>query len=113
MTNNLKYESPLNLNQIPKTTYKFLSGRNYYDHTKTDTLVVNRDVPFMNESIYFPGAALISIDQYSWAIKSWKPQPHSQNGKMVVDISQFNVDDTHVVQPNTPLREEIILVPIR
>ena len=109
----LKYESPLSLKSIPKTTLHFTSGRKYYDHTKVDTLIVNKDVPFMNLNIYFPGATVMSIDKYSWIIKAWKAQPHSQNGKMVVVISQFGVEDSHVLQSQKQLREEIIFIPIK
>ena len=112
-THKLKYESPLNLNPIPKTTFHFSSGRNYYDTSKSDTLRINQDVPYMNQWVYFPGATVIPIDKYSWEVKAWKPQPKTKSGKMVVDIYDFIVENSHVLQKTQLLREEIILIPLK
>ena len=109
----LKYESPLPYKSIPKTKFRFASGRSFYDHSKTDTLIVNDNIPFMNQYIYFPGARVIPLNHYSWIIEKWQPQPHSNNGKMVVVTSEFGVEDSHVFQQHKLRKEETILVPIK
>ncbi len=110
---NLKYESPLDIKSIKKTVYRFTSGRDYFDNTKTDTLIIDKNIPIMNSYVYFPGATATRIDSYSWALKNWGPQPNSTNGKMVVSISQFCVEDAHVSRVNTQLKEEIIFIKIK
>ena len=113
-TNHLKYKSPLNIDNIPKTTFHFTSGRNFYKSGSTDTLLINHDVPFLNQNIYFPGATVRSIDKYSWQISRWDPQPGTSKGKMVIDISQFTIDgfpETASIKSKA-LRHEVILIPI-
>ncbi|MFT3911453.1 MAG: hypothetical protein QM737_18665 [Ferruginibacter sp.] len=109
----LKYESPLPFKPILRTKFKFASGRLFYDHLKTDTLIVNNDIPFMNQNIYFPGATVTQLDHYSWIIKNWQTQPHSSNVKMVVVTSEFGVDDSHVFQKHKLIKEETILIPVK
>ncbi len=113
--NRLKYKSPLDIQAIPKTNFYFKSGRNFYKSGSIDTLVINQTVPFMNQNIYFPGATIHSIDQYSWEIRQWDTQPGTSKGKMVIDITQFNIDglpETALIKSKS-LRHEVILVPIK
>jgi len=113
-TNQLKYKSPLDIHNIPKTTFHFTSGRTFYKRGSIDTLLINQDVPCMNQNIYFPGATFRSIDKYTWEIRRWDPQPGTSKGKMVIDINQFNIDgipETTAIKSKS-LRHEIILVPI-
>ena len=111
----LKYESPLDIKHFPKTTFQFASGRQYFSHGKTDTLTINQDVPYMNQNVYFPGATVRAIGRYSWEIKSWNPQPNSSNGKMVIDISQFNIVEIPetAAKKSKLLRHEVILISIK
>ncbi|HVX26420.1 MAG TPA: hypothetical protein VHB70_08770 [Parafilimonas sp.] len=112
--NNLKYESPLDIKNIPKTTYHFTSGRDFYKQGETDTLIINSDVPYLNENVYFPGAIVKSVGKYSWEIQAWKAQPNSTNGKMVIDINQFIVEAFETATKKSKLlRHEVILVPIK
>jgi hypothetical protein len=103
----LKYESPLNLKRIPKTTFKFSSGRKYFDRKSFDTLIINKDVPLLNLNVYFPGAKVYKIDNYTYMIKDWEPQPNSNNGKFVVNIYQDIFASAKI------LREEIIYVTLK
>jgi hypothetical protein len=105
--NKLKYESPLNLKRVPRTTFKFSSGRKYFDTKSFDTLIINKDVPLLNLSVYFPGAKVYKIDNYTYVIKDWKPQPNSNNGKFVVNIYQDIFAEAKI------LREEIIYVTLK
>ena len=67
----------------------------------------------MNQNVYFPGATVKAVGKYSWEIKSWNPQPNSENGKMVVDIDQFNVESAETASRKPKrLRHEVILIPI-
>jgi hypothetical protein len=81
----LIYQSPL-LQGQKKPTYRLASGRSYFDSKNLDTLILNNNIPSLNLNVYFPGATFIKIDPYSYYIKSWKPQPNSNKGKMVIDI---------------------------
>ena len=112
--NHLKYESPLDIKHIPKTTFQFASGREYYKRNNTDTLLINQDVPYLNQNVYFPGATVKSIGRNSWEIKSWDPKPNTSNGKMVIDITQFNVESPETAEKKAKsLRHEVILIPIK
>jgi hypothetical protein len=113
--NQVKYISPIDIKRIPKTTFQFASGRDFYDHNKTDTLTVNQVVPYMNQNVYFPGATVRAIGRYSWEIKSWSPQPNSSKGKMVIDISQFNITEIPetATKKSKSVRHEVILILIK
>jgi hypothetical protein len=81
----LLYQSPLmSMQKIPN--FKFVSGRIYFDSVRLDTIVFDNNIPQMNLNVYFPGATILRISAYSFAIRSWKPQPNTQKGKMVIDI---------------------------
>lgn len=81
----LIYQSPLLPDQkVP--TYRFASGRTYYDQRLTDTIVFERNIPYLNVRVYFPGATVMPIGHYSYFIKSWAPQPGTQKGKMVINV---------------------------
>lgn len=84
-TGKLIYQSPLLANQRTPS-YKFSSGRLYFDSTKLDTLIIGNNIPKANFNVYFPGATVMRIDAYTYFIKSWKPQPKTQKGKMVIDV---------------------------
>ena len=81
----LIYQSPL-LPHQKKPVYKFKSGRSYFDSKRSDTIVINDNVPEVNLNVYFPGAKLTRLNQYTYFIQSWEPQPGSKKGKMVIDI---------------------------
>jgi len=84
-TGKLTYQSPL-LPYQRKPAYKFKSGRTYFDSKKLDTVVINDNVPEINLNVYFPGAKFTRLDQYTYFIQSWKSQPNTKKGKMVIDI---------------------------
>jgi len=92
----LIYQSPLLPNQT-KPTYKFKSGRLYFDSKKLDTLVFNTNIPEMNLYVCFPGATIKQIDRYTYFIRSWSRQPKTGKGKMVIDVTENSFFKTRVV----------------
>ena len=84
---NLNYQSPL-LPSQKTTSYKLKSGRSFFDSIKLDTLIFDTNVPAINLNVYFPSATVQKINSHTYFIKAWKPQPNTNKGKVVVDISE-------------------------
>jgi hypothetical protein len=60
---NLLYETPLDIPKVSHTTYKFRSGRTYFDPNKIDTIeIINDDIPPYNKGYTILGASLTSIN---------------------------------------------------
>lgn len=105
---NVKYESPLNINKIGKTTFEFASGRSFYRMNTTDTIYFhNKDVPSMNLNIYFPGATVIRLNNTTYIIRKWDAQLNTNKGKIVVGIY-----DRMFTHPFI-LRNDIFLIDIK
>ena len=84
---NLNYQSPLLPNQkIP--SFRFKSGRTFFDNTELDTIIFDKNVPAINLNAYFPGATVQRINSHTYFIKAWKPQPNTSKGKIVIDVSE-------------------------
>ena len=102
----LMYQSPLLPNQkIP--SYKFTSGRSYFDSNQLDTIILNNDIPKANLFVSFPGATVIRMDSYTYFIKSWSPQPNTKKGKMVIDIVE------NVFSKSKNICHKIILIDLK
>ena len=84
---NLNYQSPL-LPSQKTTSFKLKSGRSFFDTSKLDTIIFDTNVPAINLYVYFPDATVQKINSYTYFIKAWKPQPNTNKGKIVVDISE-------------------------
>jgi antitoxin component YwqK of YwqJK toxin-antitoxin module len=110
----LKYQSPLNLKKNHQTKYHFVSGRDYYSKGKIDTITIDKDIPYMNEYVYFPGATVRSIGKYAWEISNWNQLPNSEYGKMIIDVSEYIVETPETVSKKSKkLRHKVILIPIK
>lgn len=84
---NLNYQSPLLPNQ-KRPSFRFKSGRTYFDSIRLDTVIFEANVPAINLNVYFPGATVQRINSHTYFIKAWNPQPNTRKGKMVIDISE-------------------------
>ena len=81
----LIYQSPLLPTQkIP--AFKFVSGRTYFDAERLDTIVFDKNIPRLNLYVIFQDATVARVTPNSYSIRSWKPQPGTRKGKMVIDI---------------------------
>ncbi len=61
----LLYESPFYIPKIIHTTYKFRSGRTYFDHNKVDTIeIINNDIPPFNKGYIFNGVNSIRVNSF-------------------------------------------------
>lgn len=67
----LRYTTPIDISKISKTKIKFLSGRNYFDKIKIDTLeILNDNLPFNNRGVSMSGSQLIFIKENFYKIKA-------------------------------------------
>jgi len=93
-TGTLIYQSPLlPAQKIP--TYRFVSGRTYYDQQLKDTVVFDNNIPHLNLFVSFSSATILRINGYTYFIKALKPQP--QKGKMVIKVIENAFVKTKVV----------------
>jgi hypothetical protein len=69
--NVLEYRMPLDTSLIKKATFRFLSGRSYFDKSKTDTmLLVTNGVPMANRVLSINGATMSFINDTMYTIRS-------------------------------------------
>lgn len=62
---NLLYQTPLTLPKVIHTTYKFRSGRTYFDKNKIDTIeIINNDIPPFNKGYVFNGVNSIRVNSF-------------------------------------------------
>ncbi len=93
----LRYESPLNLKSIAKTTYKFKSNRNYFDQDKIDTItIINDGLPYYNRGISIIGALFSRYNEESYIIKTSKHFKDLKEIKIKVEIFQHLGDSTEI-----------------
>jgi hypothetical protein len=83
----LMYQAPL-LPTQKTPSFKFLSGRSYYEKGKTDTIVFEKNIPQMNLQVYFAGGTFRREGMYTYIIMELRPQPGTQKGKMVIDVNE-------------------------
>jgi hypothetical protein len=69
--NLLEYKSPLDTNLIQNVKYKFLSGRDYLNKSKIDTMVlITEGVPVANRVITIIGALISQLNDTTYMIRS-------------------------------------------
>jgi hypothetical protein len=94
--NVLEYKMPLDTTLIKKARYRFTSGRDYFDKSKTDTLIlVIEGVPMANRMISISGASMAHLNDTSYIIRS----PKKQNADSVIihigiGYSAYDSDDS-------------------
>lgn len=72
-SNQLRYEEPFDVTNIPPTTFKFISNRTYFDKNKTDTILfINPQVPPYNRGYNIYGALLSRINDQLFRIEASK-----------------------------------------
>lgn len=95
--NVLKYETPLNINNLSKTTYKFASNRTYLDKNKTDTLVIiNESVPTYNRGIEIVGPLSQPLGDDSFIIGATNHFHDFKILKIFVKLYQHTGDSTEI-----------------
>ncbi len=69
----LKMQTPIDIALVGKTSFKFNSGRNYFDQDKTDTIILITDgLPYYNRGVSIKGAILNRINDSSYTIRTSK-----------------------------------------
>jgi hypothetical protein len=67
----LAYQYPLDTNLFKESKIRLLSGRNYFDKTKSDTLLlVLSGIPRENRMLSIYGGAFIRLSDTTWAIRN-------------------------------------------
>lgn len=87
---NLLYETPLLIPKITHTTYRFRSGRTYFDQNKIDTIeIINEDFPPYNKGYIIRGASLIPINHLGvFAITNYQKSKAPDHLKLWLTVSQ-------------------------
>ena len=107
----LKYTTPIDLSKISKTKIRFLSGRNYFDKTKIDTLeILNDNLPFHNRGVLMSGSQCIFISENLYKVKALKDiRQTPKDLKLYVNIYD-KVEDS-IRYP--PIIFDSIIIPVK
>lgn len=98
--NVLKYETPLNIKSLSKTTYKLLSNRNYLDKHKTDTIVIiNKTLPTYNRAIGIIGPLSRPLGDDSFIIGKTDHFHDFKFLKIYIRVHQNTGDSTEIPTP--------------
>jgi len=107
---NLLYQTPVDIPKVTHTTYKFRSGRNYFDQTKTDTIeIINNDIPPYNKAYTILGASLTPLNHLGvFAINNYQKKKASNHLKIYLSVSQN-------ISLQKPIRQTIdsIFIPVK
>lgn len=107
---NLLYQTPVDLPKVTHTTYKFRSGRNYFDQTKTDTIeIINNDIPPYNKGYTISGASLTPLNHLGvFAITNYQKKKAPNHLKIYLSVSQN-------ISLQKPIRQTIdsIFIPVK
>jgi|GEM_PF-2876297 len=92
--NHLLYKTPIDINKVGKTQIIFLSGRNYFDQDKRDTLTItNEGLPPYNRSFSVTGAIIEPLHDTTFTIRSSKH--HNDLKRVIIKVSaKQNISDT-------------------
>ena len=93
--------------QIGKTTFRFTSGRTYFDQRKTDTIIiVNIGLPTQNRGMEVTGALFTSFGEDSFMVKTSKYYPDLRQLK--IKINRFeNIGD------GIPIPYDTVFIPVQ
>lgn len=85
----LKMQTPVEIALVEKTSFKFNSGRNYFDQDKTDTItLITNGLPYYNRGVSINGAILTKINDSSYTIRTSKHFDDLKELKVEIKIYQ-------------------------
>lgn len=83
----IKILFPLDIKKVERCKIKFKSGRDYFDKSKTDTIIiVNNSLPPLNRTVSVTGAVISFLDEDSFVIRLAKPDSNPKEIKIIVAI---------------------------
>jgi len=83
----IKLLFPLDIKNVEKCKIQLKSGRNYFDKSKTDTIIIiNHSLPPLNRTVSVVGAQMLMLDDDSYAIRLAKPDSNPKELKIIVAI---------------------------
>jgi hypothetical protein len=107
---NLLYQTPLDIPKVTHTTYKFRSGRTYFDPTKIDTIeIINNDIPPYNKAYTILGANLVPVNHLGvFAITNYQKKKAPDSLIIWISVSEN-------ISLEKPIRKTIdsIIIPIK
>lgn len=105
----LKMQTPIEIALIGKTSFKFNSGRNYFDQDKTDTIIlITNGLPYYNRGVSINGAILNKINDTIYSIRTSKHFDDLKELKIQIEIYQ------HIENPKEqPITFEILTIPVK
>ena len=107
----LRYTTPIDLKKISKTKIRFLSGRNYFDITKIDTLeILNDNLPFNNRGVLMEGSQCFYISENLYKLKALKDITQTPKQlKLYIHIYDNLEDSTR----HRPIIFESVFIPVK
>jgi len=82
-----RLQFPLDIKKVETCTVKLKSGRDYFDKSKTDTIIIiNNSLPPLNRTVSVTGAMIAFLDDDSYAIRLAKPDANPKEIKITVTI---------------------------
>lgn len=105
----LKYQTPLDLAKIGKTTYYLRSKRNYIDMGKGDTItIINNGLPYYNRGVSFTGVLFSRINENEYGLRTLNLGDPLKEIKIRISIFQHLGDTTEV-----PIVFDSLAIPVK
>jgi len=102
-------QTPIDPALIGKTIFRFVSGRNYFDQDKTDTIIlINSGLPSYNRGITINGAILSHINDSASIIRTSKHFDDLKELKIQIKIYQHLEDPKEI-----PILFDSLKIPIK